>query len=93
MAIVSLANAPRNLQGLLNLTRSVRMRLAFQGNFLRTSEEEAAFSSTDDDTQVLMLLGMLKRSDSRNRLEEIRERALAKLTDEEVMALGLERKA
>lgn len=63
-AMVSISNAPRDLNALMSLTRSVRQRLAHQAAMLSDQDRERAFMEADDAQQSKAILDALTFMDA-----------------------------
>lgn len=59
--------APRDIAGLLALTRSTRQRLALNGGFLQTDETALAFAGETDERQAQLLYEYLADYDVRSK--------------------------
>ncbi len=99
--MVTVTSAPRNIDELLRLSRSVRMRLAYQLEMFRSSEQEIAFNAASNEDQCRSLCLRLLYVDKKQievqidaiedviHKEQTRENALRKLSAEERELLGL----
>lgn len=62
----TIANIPRDLNGLLALRSSLLYRIAFQMGFFKDNDDESAFASATNDVKAQRLFEELQRYDAQN---------------------------